>query len=416
MFSELDAGAGRLSNPSGKRRKAVAAKTKERSMATRRTRRSRRGRNPAAAKATVTKRTRGKGMTSKGKGRTRKGLSPKAKRRLSTITVRGKSLSRAVSKKLASSKSKRSVTYKQYKGGGAAITLRAGNPANQPKAVASFAVGALFGIVGSTMLDRWLATRATSQTNNAVQYGQDAIRSINAKPDGTRVFAQFGVGGVFAAGAYYSRKKMPLLALGMAGVAASFFLNGGFMVISDHVLPMLFKSKKAKDAGDRYFPDRQPPAGSGQGGRRLGGGVGNRPFPGEPTRIGPQATGSVGTCAACRSAAPKNKCSCSTFKRSPERECLDRVSTQTPQPAYPDLVRVPSDEPSYPDMVRVPGNGGDGRVPGDGGNGTGTTMEPQGNGSRYVERVDRKRVIPQVTNNPYNRYRGASPRMAERVR
>jgi len=377
MFAESDAVGARLRNPSGgKPKKAVAARRKERNRmaaAKKRSRKSAKKTTPAKAKATK-KRTRTvkKGARTKGSAT-----------RTSKVRVRGKQISRAVSTSIRNAKRK-SVTYRKYKRGGAAIILRASNPTDQPKAVAAFVVGAIAGAGVSALLDRWLATRATSQTSDKVLYGTSASTAINAKSDGVRIFAQLAVGGLSAAGAYAARKKMPMLAVGLAGFAGAYLFKAGFMILTDHALPMLFKSKKAGDAGDRYFPDRQPAASSGAAGRRLMGGS-PHPFAGKPARIGPVATGSVG-CASCKRSGllepcnncggPAGGCSCNPFSRSPEQDCLRKVSGQTTGGCDGLCPNGGSDD-------NYPGDGGDGSVPGNGGNGGGRVpgLVPGGGGA-----------------------------------
>lgn len=336
-----------------------------------------------------------KARTRTTKAKSKKMTKAELERRRGVVT-RGKQIAQGVSTTIRNARKQR-VTYKKYKGGGAAIILRAGNPANQPKAVASFVVGSLAGIGVSVMLDRWLATRASSQTGDKVQYGQPAATMIHAKSDGIRIFAQLAVGGLGAAGVYAARKKMPILAVGLAGFAGVHLVHAGFMIMTDHVLPMLFKSKKAGDAGDRYFPDRQPAAGSGQGGRpRLGGKGGTRlPFGSKPAHIGPMATGSVGACPSCsrkgllepcNNCGSKSGCGCNPFPKTPKQACHRKVSGQS-------SMGCGTVCPNGDKEIRVPnGNGGGRRVPDDGngggreipGGGGGREVPGDGNGGREV--------------------------------
>lgn len=380
MFAETEAVRARLSNPaSGKPKKAVAATRSKgkKPMAKRRTTKKAKTRKAPARRTTTAKRkiprTRGKA------------------RRTSRVMVRGKKVARSASTTIRNARRK-SVTYRKYEKGGAAIILRAGNPADQPKMIAVFALGAVSGIGVSELLDRWIATRSTSQTGNKVQYGQAATASIHAKADGVRVFAQVAAGGLVGLGAYAARKKMPMLTAYLAGFAGAHLVKGGVLVMTDWVLPYLFKSKKAGDAGDRMFPDRQPAAGS-TGRPRFGGAP--RPFSGKPASIGPQATGSVGACGTCNRtgmmqggcsscAAKAGKCNCSPFPKAPCEACLRRVGetpggeriTPVPVPGPDKEIRV---TPPPPPRFSVPSGGrepGDGRVPGDGGREPGDGYQP----------------------------------------
>jgi hypothetical protein len=380
MFDESDAVGARLKNPSGgKPRKAVAAKRKEK----RTMRKTRRRKNPASkSKSTKRPRTRGKSTARKGPTKAQKKAQAK---RVQGVTVRGKSVAQKASTTIRNAKRK-SVTYRTYKKGGAAIIIRTGNPANEPKAVGAFVVGTIAGIGVSTLLDRWLATRASSQTSDKVLYGTGASTSIHAKADGVRIFAQLAAGGVVAAGAYAARKKMPLLAIGLAGFAGAHLLKAGFMIVTDHVMPMLFKSKKSGDAGDRLFPDRQSASGAGNMGRRLTGGA-PLPFGGKPARIGPVATGNVGGCASCRrsgllepcgNCGANGGCDCNPFPLTPKQQCQRKVSGQTTSGCdsscpsadlgnggggsrmVPTPGSTPTPVPKEPSVPRVPEDGGDG--------------------------------------------------------
>jgi len=342
----------------------VAAKKGKKPMAARRRRR----------KTTTKRRVRRNPATKKP---VRKTSGKKGTGRATNIRVRGKSISRQVSNRVRTAKRK-SVTYRRYKGGGAAVILRAGNPADQPKMIAVFSAGVLTGIATSAMLDRWIATRATSQTKDQVLYGKDASEAIQAKADGMRIFAQVAAGGLIGVGAYAARKKAPMLTAYLAGFAGAHLVKAGVMVVCDHVLPALFKSKKAQDAGDRYFPDRQTGSGANDGPRRFAGRA-PRPFPGKPAPIGPAATGSVGGCGTCNRTnmiggcptCGEADCSCNVFPKSPEVDCLRRVSG-SPGGSTPVPVPVPRKPPSFipTDPGGVPGRepgGGPGReVPGGG--------------------------------------------------
>lgn len=109
------------------------------------------------------------------------------------------------------------------------------------------------------MLDRYLATRAGAAA--APWYGADAAARILAKPDGTRMLTQFGIGGALLAGAYYLGGKHPKLGAVLGGAGGGVVVHGIYLALKGWVMPMLFKagdgSQTDATLGNRLYPIEQ---------------------------------------------------------------------------------------------------------------------------------------------------------------
>lgn len=267
-------------------------------------------------------------------------------------------------------------TYKQYKNKKYGVVIRE-NPANRGKAIMAAAGGFAVGIVGADILDRYIATRAPEGTDTALSM-QGAKEAINAKPDGMRIFAQAAGTGVSAVGAYMLRKKSMVGTYLLGGVAAAFAAKALGMVVKGHLMPALMPAK----GSDSDWVKRMA-YGDLAGPRGYMGAP--RPFQGKPARIGPQATGSVGSYGCTR--VPVNAseymtpepgrggCSPWPFQvGSQGSDCIDKVgrtpSGQVPRPApsprTPGPGTIPGPRtPRTPDIPRDPRDpGGEEFVPG----------------------------------------------------
>lgn len=109
------------------------------------------------------------------------------------------------------------------------------------------------------MLDRYMATRAGKAA--APWYGADAAARILAKPDGTRMLTQFGIGGALLAGAYYLGGKHPKVGAVLGGAGGGVVLHGLYLAIKGYIMPMLFKagdgSQTDATLGNRLYPLEQ---------------------------------------------------------------------------------------------------------------------------------------------------------------
>jgi len=174
---------------------------------------------------------------------------------------------------------RKSVTYTRYKTGKVGILFRE-NPAGRAKAVIAGAAGFAFGLVGADVLDRYIATMATTSGGSPLT-GTSAATAIDSKASGKRLLAQAGGTTVFALGAYLLRKKSMVGTYLLGGAAVGFAAKGLQLLVTDYLMPKLLPDNAKARLG--YI----------DGPRRLGLGGPQRPF--APSRpIGPSATGNVG--------------------------------------------------------------------------------------------------------------------------
>jgi len=189
-----------------------------------------------------------------------------------------------VKSQLAGARGKKRTTIYRTRPSGKVTKIIRENPANRTKAIVSATGGFALGLVAADVLDRYIATRKTGDMAEPA-YGQAAKAKINAKADGTRIFAQAAATGVSAVGAYMLRKKSTIGTYLLGGMAAGFAAKGFGLIVKDFIMPKVLPSEDGTSIGKRL--------GYVDGPRGYMGAP--RPFQGKPTVVGPQATGSVGS-------------------------------------------------------------------------------------------------------------------------
>lgn len=294
---------------------------------------------------------------------TKTGATSVVRKGAAKMTPQARQYTRRVGSQLSKARGKKRTTIYRTRPSGKVTKIIRENPANRTKAIVSATGGFALGIVAADVLDRYIATRKTEK--GGPHYGEEAKAKIQAKADSTRIFAQAAGTGVTAIGAYMLREKSVVGTYLLGGMAAGFAAKAFGMVIKDHLMPALLKSDDDKSYGKRL--------GYVSGPRGYRGYMGfPRPFRGEPTVIGPRATGNVGSYGCTR--VPVNpaayfkggneSCKPWPFEKAPGQECIEKVG-RAPHGKAPS-VTVPS----------VPGPNGNGRDAENGSNGGGTRPAP----------------------------------------
>jgi len=254
-------------------------------------------------------------------------------------------------------KYRRDVPVGQYKGKkeGNVIEIKRvyskSNPDwSKPAVVGAAAGGVLLGVVGSDLLDRFVATMAPQGADTALT-GTDAIKAIRTKSNAWRMGTSalgtaIGIGGAYLMYSDESEGRQ-IASVGFAGFGLAFGVKFLTQVAVDVFMPILFKvdSSTEQSLSNRLYPDKQDYAGlsasDGNGNDITAGvmGVGRRPnifrLP-SVKGVGPVATKPVGT-AGCGGSGPAHSFLAAAAKRSAcgSKSCADDGACSDPMiPSY----------------------------------------------------------------------------------
>jgi len=199
---------------------------------------------------------------------------------------------------------------------------------SKPAVVGAAAGGVLLGVIGSDLLDRFVATMAP-QGAEAALTGTDAIKAIRTKSNAWRMGTSalgtvVGIGGAYLMYDKDSEGRQ-IASVGFAGFGLAFGVKFLTQVAVDVFMPILFKVDSATEnsLSNRLYPDKQDYAGlsaSDSNGVDASGlmGVGRRPnifrLP-SVKGVGPVATKPVGT-AGCGGSGPAHSFLAAAAKRS----------------------------------------------------------------------------------------------------
>lgn len=273
-------------------RKAATKKSSKRKTSASKKRKSAR-KATAAGRSATAKKVASKRASTKRKTSKRKTSKPAVRKASKRKASKRKSSPRRASGRSPGGKLSKTVVTKTY----------LSNPQIEAKDIAAFGGGLIGGILVADIVDRFVATRTPEGKSNPL-YGTDAMAAIHKKvgDDPIRLLATGGGAAASGVAAYALRDRMPTAAYGFAGIAAGFGMKVLGQLLSDYVVPYLFKSEAADDWSARLFPDYQeaPAAPGAAQGPRFGytygpyGQMGApRPFVASPA-VGSQ--GAVGGC------------------------------------------------------------------------------------------------------------------------
>lgn len=259
------------------KRKPAAKKTAPRSVGRAKTSRTKSvGRKPMAKKQrTAKQKAATKRMIAANKARRRKwpavgpGLAAKARaakpRRKAAAKPKRRSVRARVISAAASRGKARRVSRKRMRPG-TYIRARTGrkvrvtkNPIGRnTKDLMVAGVGLGLGLVGASMLDRYVATLPAQGSEKAF-VGTGAITKIQEKPTNARIAAQAIGTGAAGIGSYLLKKKSPTGAYLLGGVAVGFGVKLFQCVVDGMLMPALLKAEKPLEDtfANRMYPEFQ---------------------------------------------------------------------------------------------------------------------------------------------------------------